>query len=57
MVRNPAVAGQFYAATFSELDRQLQECFTGKRGPGVLPGRRTKRALRGIIAPHAGYAY
>ncbi|MBU1974816.1 MAG: AmmeMemoRadiSam system protein B, partial [Nanoarchaeota archaeon] len=31
-------------------------CFTGKRGPGVLPGKR-KGMIKGIIAPHAGYSF
>jgi AmmeMemoRadiSam system protein B len=47
-VREPAVAGQFYPESKTELLREVKE-FLGRGGKRV-------RAL-GIIAPHAGYVY
>ena len=47
-VREPAVAGQFYPESPTELRREL-EAF-------LRPGGIKVRAL-GVIAPHAGYIY
>ncbi|RMF05340.1 AmmeMemoRadiSam system protein B, partial [Candidatus Woesearchaeota archaeon] len=55
--REPIVAGQFYPASFGELDRQIKECFEEHPlGPGAEPGKRKDR-VKGVIAPHAGYAF
>jgi hypothetical protein len=51
-VREAAVAGQFYAASKTELLRDVQEFL--KRGSSSAAKR--VRAL-GVIAPHAGYVY
>lgn len=48
MVRQPAVAGQFYTGDGAKLKRQLQ-LLMGK-------GEAKKKAI-GVIAPHAGYMY
>ncbi len=58
-VRRPAVAGQFYPADGGELARTVERCFLDPRGPGQLPARRRagSRAVRAIVAPHAGYVY
>ena len=57
--RKPHVAGQFYAGTKSELEKQIASCFTHPFGPGELP-RPTDtgpRKVFGIVSPHAGYTY
>lgn len=56
-MRKPIVAGQFYEASFEDLDRQIKECFESKFGPGALPTKRTDNRLLGIVSPHAGYAF
>jgi len=57
MARKPIVAGQFYEGDFGALDKQINDCFESKFGPGALPlGKREKNVL-GIIAPHAGYVF
>jgi len=58
MVRAPAVAGSFYAATKEELEKQIKKCFSSKVGPGT--GKKTGKKLPPLLAgvsPHAGYAY
>ena len=47
-VREAAVAGMFYPADAEELSGMLR---------GLLSGKRPGDAVRGVIAPHAGYAY
>ncbi|MGC9318945.1 MAG: AmmeMemoRadiSam system protein B [Armatimonadota bacterium] len=58
-VRRPAVAGQFYAGTSTELTRQIEECFTHRLGPGSLPevSDDGPRRIVGVISPHAGYVF
>ena len=36
-VRDPAVAGSFYASTKEDLAQSLRECFLHDLGPGALP--------------------
>ena len=48
MQRQPAVAGQFYPGSESTLRGALS---------GMIPEQAVKRAVRGIISPHAGYIY
>ncbi|MDE1819549.1 MAG: AmmeMemoRadiSam system protein B [Euryarchaeota archaeon] len=60
-VRVPAVAGGFYPRDARSLRASLEECFSGKRGPGRLPvpapgSTGPRRTLAGIV-PHAGYIY
>jgi len=58
-VRRPCQAGAFYEGTPDALKRQIEECFTGKLGPGKVPTvteRPTKNVL-GLICPHAGYMF
>ncbi len=59
MIRPPAVAGMFYAGSASELREEIRECFLSPLGPGRLPETAAdgKRALRGLMCPHAGYRY
>ncbi|MBW2984180.1 AmmeMemoRadiSam system protein B, partial [Candidatus Woesearchaeota archaeon] len=57
MARKPIVAGQFYAGTFDALDKEINECFNSKFGPGDLPTKRKDKKILGIIAPHAGYQF
>lgn len=48
MQRQPAVAGQFYTGSATNLRRELGE---------LIPVSKEKRRAAGIIAPHAGYVY
>lgn len=59
LVRKPAVAGQFYAGTLTELTAQIEECFLGPLGPGTLPecNMHGPREIVGLICPHAGYVF
>ncbi|WP_153952337.1 AmmeMemoRadiSam system protein B [Halosegnis longus] len=56
-VRRPAVAGEFYADTESELCEQVVGCFTHDLGPGQRVGTVAGPTPRFIVAPHAGYPY
>ncbi len=58
-VRNPAVAGTFYAGTARELQQQIEWCYQHELGPGVT-GRvnsQGPREIMAIVVPHAGYYY
>jgi AmmeMemoRadiSam system protein B len=58
MTRETAVAGQFYESDFMRLDKQIEDCYNSKLGPGDLPIKRSdKRNVSAIIAPHAGYQF
>jgi len=48
MKRQPAVAGQFYAGTSTQLRSDLA---------ALIPAASGTRTVTGIIAPHAGYMY
>ena len=58
-IRKPAVAGSFYAGDLKYLNRQIENCFLHKIGPGKLPSTIIKgeRKIVGLISPHAGYMY
>lgn len=56
-IRKPIVAGQFYEAFSTALEKQIKDCFTHEKGPGELPIASRKKELRAIIAPHAGYPF
>ncbi len=58
-VRQPYVAGMFYAGTPEALREQLEWCFLHELGPGELPEVNPAR-LEGplaLVSPHAGYQY
>lgn len=57
MIRQPAVAGQFYAGTRNSLVKEIESCFLDRRGPGALPRLGNKQGLKGVVVPHAGYVY
>jgi MEMO1 family protein len=57
MVREPSVAGKFYPGSFERLELELKRCFENSFGPGALPVEKRQGTLRGLIVPHAGYAY
>jgi hypothetical protein len=60
MLRKATVAGQFYAASKNELERQIRNCFLHELGPGRIPsiGKKIKkREIKGLVVPHAGYPY
>jgi len=58
-IRKPAVAGSFYASDKKSLNRQIENCFLHKIGPGEIPLVNTKREnnIVGLVSPHAGYMY
>ena len=60
-MRKSAVAGTFYQKGEVSLQRQLQGCFEGERGPGAVPPKLQKQKQselpKAVIAPHAGYDY
>jgi len=58
-MRRPIVEGQFYESDFNKLDQQIQACFKGRLGPGVLPSKPEKSSakVKGAVIPHAGYIY
>ncbi len=48
MLRNPAVAGQFYPASASQL-RKMIKSFVDEKAE--------KQDVVGLVSPHAGYIY
>ena len=58
-MRKAAYAGFFYPKTIDALNKALEECFTGKLGPGALPSKPKldSTPIKAIISPHAGYVY
>lgn len=58
-VRQPAVAGAFYAGDRDSLTRQLAWCFTHQVGPGAMPAvaGTPLSGTVGYVVPHAGYVY
>lgn len=48
MIRNPAVAGQFYPGRTNELRLMIK---------GLVDNTATRQEVIGLIAPHAGYIY
>ncbi len=59
MTRMPVVAGSFYEGDRELLLKRLESCFLGDLGPGQQPtgSPGTKRELKAVISPHAGYMY
>ncbi|MCX6139138.1 MAG: AmmeMemoRadiSam system protein B [Ignavibacteriales bacterium] len=51
MIRQPAVAGMFYAGDANQLTSDIEETFQG------LEGRRIGGPLIALVVPHAGYMY
>ncbi len=58
-MREPAVAGQFYPASESELDSLFSDLFLHPLGAGRIPryNNEGERNIEGGIVPHAGYIY
>jgi AmmeMemoRadiSam system protein B len=58
-VRHPRQAGAFYEGSPDALKRQIENCFTGKFGPGALPevAEIATRRVIGLVCPHAGYMF
>lgn len=58
-IRKPAVAGQFYPASPTELRRQIEATFKHELGPGHLPevAQSGPREIVGAVCPHAGYPF
>lgn len=54
MIREPAVAGQFYSADADDLSRELDTCFEFSGAPA---GSRDTKSILALVSPHAGYAY
>ena len=57
MVRKAVVAGSFYEDSFDALDKQINDCFKSKFGPGELPISKREKDILGVISPHAGYQF
>jgi AmmeMemoRadiSam system protein B len=58
MVRYPAVAGSFYAGSKDALLRQIAVAYGHPLGPGGVPVlSKGPRRIKGLVVPHAGYAY
>jgi len=59
MVRQAAVAGQFYASRSSSLRAEVERCFLSPLGPGKLPPHPIDgpRKIVGAMVPHAGLVY
>lgn len=56
MIREPFVAGTFYAGSRQALERQVDECFLHPEGPGVCPAKTPGRTVA-MVLPHAGLMY
>ena len=58
-VRDPAVAGSFYASTKEDLAQSLRECFLHDLGPGALPevAADGPGLLDALVSPHAGFMF
>jgi len=57
MARKAAFAGMFYEKNPDKLTKQIEDCYTDKRGPGALPTRRANNKLQAMVAPAASYQY
>ena len=58
MVRDPAVAGQFYPGSERGIKQKIEDCFMNEIGPGEIPKKEGEgRNLKGLVVPHAGYDY
>ena len=55
MIKEPAVAGLFYELDPDSLAKQIEWCFKHELGPGSIPQMGSKREIKGVIVPHAGY--
>jgi MEMO1 family protein len=51
IVRQPAVAGQFYPSSKKELTEMIEQFLAGAELPSI------KKPIQGLILPHAGYVY
>ncbi|MFB6151156.1 MAG: AmmeMemoRadiSam system protein B [Haloarculaceae archaeon] len=56
-VRQPSVAGEFYAGTEAGLRRQIDECFAHEYGPGPLDEQPGGEPPTALVSPHAGYPF
>ncbi len=58
-IREPHVAGQFYAGTRESLIKQVESAFLHRLGPQELPQGEPEymRNIKAIVSPHAGYIY
>lgn len=51
IIRQPAVAGQFYPSSKKELTEMIEQFLAEAGSPSI------KKPVRGLILPHAGYVY
>jgi AmmeMemoRadiSam system protein B len=56
-MRDDVFAGQFYEKEQYALEKQITNCFLGKKGPGTLPEKKRRSRVLAAICPHAGYSY
>ncbi len=57
LVREPAVAGQFYPGKPAELRHEVEEFLSAGRAKASAKTTPSKLHALGVIAPHAGYVY
>lgn len=59
MLREASFAGRFYPSNPEKLKETIKKLFRHDLGPGGLPSAPPgeNRAILGVMAPHAGYAY
>jgi AmmeMemoRadiSam system protein B len=57
VIRRPAVAGAFYAASANSLKKQITDCFLHQLGPMKLPDSKKGSNIISVVCPHAGYIY
>lgn len=55
-MRDPVVSGAFYPGSADRLRQSIKDCFLSNFGPGKLP-EKGNDSVKGVIVPHAGYAY
>jgi hypothetical protein len=55
-MRNPVVSGIFYPSDSEDLKQSIKDCFLSGFGPGKPPGK-VINSVKGVIVPHAGFAY
>jgi AmmeMemoRadiSam system protein B len=57
VIRRPAVADAFYAASPNSLKKQITDCFLHQLGPMKLPDSKKGSNIISVVCPHAGYIY
>ena len=58
-VRNPFISGSWYPSQPDAINKQIEECFSHRFGPGKPTKKEVGKLKRivGFITPHAGYMF